>query len=201
MNQSQRMTILRYILRLFVVMLFSTLGASMAFAIPTNTSENLLYQADNTLLSEANDVGFTARAPPLAVSNIEVTGSITVMHGSAFVTDGAETQWASLNFGADLVAPNNVPNLVIDTKIQTQMADRGWSRQNIDDVIADGPAGRTTDNRRPNKTDDGLGRNDTATVYGSSGNYVIVNDRTGEIVQVSGRNDPNWIDDGRIQWD
>lgn len=98
-------------------------------------------------------------------------------------------------------APNNVPNLVIDTKIQTQMADRGWSRQNIDDVIADGPAGRTTDNRRPNKTDDGLGRNDTATVYGSSGNYVIVNDRTGEIVQVSGRNDPNWIDDGRIQWD
>ena len=98
-------------------------------------------------------------------------------------------------------ATKRATNVVIDSKIQQQMSDRGWVRQDIDDVIAQGPSRRTTDNRRPNKTDDGLGRNDTATVYGSSGNYVVVNGRTGEIVQVSGRNDPNWIDDGRIQWD
>ena len=89
--------------------------------------------------------------------------------------------------------PSRVPNLVIDSKIQKQMSDRGWTRQNIDDLIEQGPSGRTTDNRRPNKTEDGIGRNDTATVYGSSGNYVVVNDRTGEIVQVSGRNDPSGL--------
>jgi filamentous hemagglutinin len=89
---------------------------------------------------------------------------------------------------------------VVDSKIQQQMSDRGWTKQDIDALIHNGPSGKTTDNRRPNKTDDGLGRNDTAMVYGSSGNYVIVNERTGEIVQVSGRNDPTWIDDGRIQW-
>jgi len=93
-----------------------------------------------------------------------------------------------------------ITNVVIDSKIERQMSDRGWTRQNLDDVIAQGPSGRSTDNRKPNKTDDGLGRNDTATVYGSSGKYVIVNDRTNEIVQVSGRNDPSWTDDGRIQW-
>ncbi|WP_417790535.1 hemagglutinin repeat-containing protein [Terasakiella pusilla] len=98
------------------------------------------------------------------------------------------------------VASNNIQKLVVDSKIQQQMSDRGWTKQDIDALIHNGRSGKTTDNRRPNKTDDGLGRNDTATVYGSSGNYVIVNDRTGEIVQVSGRNDPTWIDDGRIQW-
>ncbi len=92
-------------------------------------------------------------------------------------------------------------NLVVDTKIQDQMVDRAWSRQNIDDEMADGPTGRTTDNRRPTNTPDGLRRNDTATVYGTSDNYVFVNDRTRDTVQVSGRNNPNWDDVGRIQWD
>ncbi|ABX18692.1 colicin E5-related ribonuclease [Burkholderia multivorans] len=28
----------------------------------------------------------------------------------------------------------------------------------------------------------------------------MVNDRTGEVVQVSGKNDPGWIPDSRIKW-
>ncbi|WP_374726454.1 colicin E5-related ribonuclease [Herbaspirillum seropedicae] len=27
-----------------------------------------------------------------------------------------------------------------------------------------------------------------------------MNDRTGEVVQVSGKNDPDWVPDGRIKW-
>jgi hypothetical protein len=37
--------------------------------------------------------------------------------------------------------------------------------------------------------------NDDATAYyDKNGNYVVRNDRTGEIIQVSDRNDPNWVD-------
>lgn len=56
------------------------------------------------------------------------------------------------------------------------------------------------DQRRPNKIDDGLGRNDPATVYGPSGGYVVVNDVTGEIAAIADKNDPGWIDDSRIRW-
>jgi len=35
---------------------------------------------------------------------------------------------------------------------------------------------------------------------GSEDGYVVVNDRTGEVVQVSGKNDPGWIADSRIKW-
>ncbi|MCV7956258.1 colicin E5-related ribonuclease, partial [Escherichia coli] len=43
-------------------------------------------------------------------------------------------------------------------------------------------------------------RNDPATVYGSPGKYVVVNDRTGEVTQISDKTDPGWVDDSRIQW-
>ena len=59
------------------------------------------------------------------------------------------------------------------------MADRGWTEQEVQDAAKGDPAGTTTDNRRPNKTPDGLGRKDEpATVYGSKDWYVVVNDRT-----------------------
>jgi hypothetical protein len=100
------MEFLRHILRLFVVMLVSALGASVAFAVPMNASEISFYQADNTLLREATDVSFAARAPPLAVANVATTGDVTVMQGSAFALHGQETVAALFGFGVDLNAPN-----------------------------------------------------------------------------------------------
>ncbi|WP_240988334.1 colicin E5-related ribonuclease [Cupriavidus phytorum] len=75
-----------------------------------------------------------------------------------------------------------------------------WTVSDIKDVIAAGPAGSTTDNRSGAKTPDGVPRSDTASVYGSKSGYVVINDRTGEVVQVSGKNDPGWIPDSRIKW-
>lgn len=67
-------------------------------------------------------------------------------------------------------------------------------------VVNDGPVGTTMDNRSAGKTPDGLPRSDPASVYGSKSGYVVVNNRTGEVVQVSGKNDPGWIPDSRIKW-
>jgi len=93
------------------------------------------------------------------------------------------------------------PKWSADTKIQDQMKERGWTEDNINETINDGPTGTSIDKRSPKKTPpDFLGRNDTATVYGKSGSYVIINDRTHEITQLSDRNDPEWVDDGRIEW-
>ena len=55
--------------------------------------------------------------------------------------------------------------------------------------------------RRPNKTPDGLGRDDPASVYGTKdGGHVVINDVTGEVVHISDKNDPNWTPDSRIEW-
>jgi hypothetical protein len=81
------------------------------------------------------------------------------------------------------------------------MIDRGWTEKDIKDVVAKGPKGISVDKRGPSKTPpDFLGRNDDATVYGEPGKYVVINDRTREVAQVSDKTDPDWVDDGRIFW-
>lgn len=94
------------------------------------------------------------------------------------------------------------PELKFDEKIKDQMNGRGWTEQDVKDTVAKGPKGKSFDKRSPKKTPpDHLGHNDTATVYGKQSEYVVVNDRTGEVVQVSDKTDPQWIDDSRIQWE
>ncbi len=89
----------------------------------------------------------------------------------------------------------------IDDKIQGQLGDRGWTEGDVQDATKRPPAGTTNDTRRPSKTTDGLGRNDPASVYGDKDGYVVVNDRTREVVQVSDRKlGSGWIPDSRIKW-
>jgi len=89
----------------------------------------------------------------------------------------------------------------IDEKIRDQLKKRGWTEEEIENLTGSNePTGVTTDNRGPAKTEDGEGRNDTASVYGKPSEYVVVNDRTKEVVQVSNKTDPGWIDDSRIEW-
>ncbi|WP_312680023.1 colicin E5-related ribonuclease [Stutzerimonas nitrititolerans] len=91
--------------------------------------------------------------------------------------------------------------VVIDGKIGGQLEARGWTQQEVQAIVKEKPVGTTVDKRSAGKTSDGLPRNDPASVYGSKNGYVVVNDRTGEVVQVSGKNDPGWIPDSRINWE
>ena len=86
--------------------------------------------------------------------------------------------------------------ITIGTKVQGQLSTRGWSRSSIDDAISN-PI-RTVTTRDTRHLPGGERMNDPATAYYSrTGGYVVRNDRTGDIVQVSKRNDPNW----RAPWD
>ncbi|EIP7100887.1 S-type pyocin domain-containing protein [Escherichia coli] len=94
-----------------------------------------------------------------------------------------------------------IPDLKIDQKVRDQMPERGWTEDDIKNTVSNGATGTSFDKRSPKKTPpDYLGRNDPATVYGSPGKYVVVNDRTGEVTQISDKTDPGWVDDSRIQW-
>jgi hypothetical protein len=81
----------------------------------------------------------------------------------------------------------------IDRKIAAQLAARGWTEQELRAAIDRGPIGKSIDHTG--------NRNDPASVYGSKqGGYVVVNNSTGRVVQISDRTDPGWIADSRIEW-
>ncbi|HEX6369730.1 MAG TPA: colicin E5-related ribonuclease [Longimicrobium sp.] len=76
-------------------------------------------------------------------------------------------------------------------KILKQMSKRGWDEALVKSTI-NNPA-RTVPTRDTRHLPGGGNMDDPATAYiNADGSYVVVNDRTGDIVQVSDRNDPNW---------
>nr|WP_256497687.1 colicin E5-related ribonuclease [Herbaspirillum sp. WGmk3] len=72
------------------------------------------------------------------------------------------------------------------------MVGRGWTEVEINSTISNpSKMVRTKDTRFDPVT--GTRLNDPATGYiAKDGSYVVRNDRTGHIVQVSDRNDPSW---------
>jgi hypothetical protein len=73
------------------------------------------------------------------------------------------------------------------------MEKRGWDNEIVDDAINNSIRTVQTSDTRNNPLT-GVKNNDPATAYYSkNGGYVVRNDRTGDIVQVSDRNDPNWV--------
>jgi hypothetical protein len=77
-----------------------------------------------------------------------------------------------------------------DTKIAGQLEKRGWNTGTIDDVIAhpvhESPA--------INKATGG----DATAFFRADKSYVVRDNTTGKIIQVSNRNDPNWAIDSTI---
>jgi filamentous hemagglutinin len=72
------------------------------------------------------------------------------------------------------------------------MRKRGWNESSIRDTIIFPE--KTVAWRDSRHLPDGTQMNDPATAFiRSDGSYIIRNDRTGEVVQISDRTDPNWI--------
>jgi len=172
---------------------------------PTLTMQNQAWQAAGLTPAQANNAE--------ALVGLGIAGGTAASINRQFAAQAKPAVPASDANGAGRTeTPNNLlpdniqgnglaPHpLQVDTKIRNQLADRGWSDQDMQAAISRGPVGQTSDRRSPAKTPDGLGRSDSASVYGSPSGYIVVNDRTGEVVQISDRNNPNWVPDGRIQW-
>ncbi len=76
-------------------------------------------------------------------------------------------------------------------KIEKQLGKRGWTKGQVEGTISN--PHRTVSTRDTRNLPGGGKMNDPATAYvNKDGSYVIRNDRTGDIVQVSSRKDTNW---------
>ncbi|WP_427832775.1 colicin E5-related ribonuclease [Agrobacterium pusense] len=77
-------------------------------------------------------------------------------------------------------------------KIERQIGRRGWDRNSINETIAQPQRTVTTRDTRHNP-ETGVRNDDPATAFiNRDGSYVVRNNRTGDIVQVSDRTDPSW---------
>ncbi|WP_157958554.1 colicin E5-related ribonuclease [Salinicola sp. CPA57] len=111
----------------------------------------------------------------------------------AVITDGLVTVVTAMGVvgpgkrGVSVKAP-----IVIEGKIYKQMGKRGWSIDSIKEAIAKpSKTVATKDTRFDPATNKRL--NDPATGYiTKDGSYVVQNDRTGAIVQISNRNNKKW---------
>lgn len=82
---------------------------------------------------------------------------------------------------------------IIEPKIAQQMGKRGWTTDSLESVIANPSKTVVTKDTRFDPVS-GTRLNDPATGYvAKDGSYVVRNDRTGAIVQVSDKNDKNWV--------
>jgi hypothetical protein len=78
-----------------------------------------------------------------------------------------------------------------ESKIEKQLEKRGWTKESVQDTITN--YHQTKQTRDTRYLPDGSKMDDPATAYiNQDGSYVVRNDRTGDIVQISNRNDPNW---------
>lgn len=91
--------------------------------------------------------------------------------------------------------PKAPPRFVVDNKIRPQLAPRGWT----EDMIQKTMSNPTRTGRSWDRT---VAPPERARVYADeTGHHVVVNERTGNVVQVSNRSDPGWKADRDIVWD
>jgi Colicin E5 ribonuclease domain len=138
-------------------------------------------------------------ACPVCVAALAIAGGALVIHGTfvlgrriaAAIQGVFHASGVSLGI---LKSASEAPKEVqIGKKAEKDMAKRNWTEEEVLDTV-NNPADTkpVTDNRN---NPDGTSMNDPATAYiRPDGSYVIVNDRTGEVVQVSPHPiPPGWL--------
>ncbi len=71
-----------------------------------------------------------------------------------------------------------------------QLTSRGWDQSSIDDIVNNPVHTSTATNRTTG--------NEATAYFDASGSYIVRDNVTGDLVQMSNRNDPNWIPDATI---
>lgn len=136
----------------------------MAVAVAVDVAVDHL-QGRETDLARSSVVGFSAGV---------VFGGASII-GRAALSSGAVGEVAT----------------AIGSKIEGQMGKRGWTSESIEGTIAQ--PSRTASTMDTRHLPGGGRMRDPATAYiNADESYVVKNNRTGDVVQVSNRNDPNW---------
>ena len=103
-----------------------------------------------------------------------------------------KSSWLSRLFKGWKTAKLLGPSTQFGIKISKQLSKRGWTKDLVVDAI-NNPA-RTVKWKDTRYLPGGNKLNDSATAfYSKEGGYVVRNNRTGDIVQISDRLDNNWL--------
>ncbi|MGC3939532.1 colicin E5-related ribonuclease [Roseobacter sp. EG26] len=186
------MRFLRQIIGLIATILLSILSAVAMPVAPSASHQVEFFPYQEAVVAEHTSVHFAARAPPLAATNVAVTGTAVAEQGNCIIMHGNETQVASFGFDVCLDAPNSVvpTNIPTSGRKFNQLTSRGWDQSYIDTVVNSPVHTSTATNRATG--------NPATAYFDNSGNYVVRDNVTGDLVQMSNRNDPNWIPDPSI---
>ena len=142
--------------------------------------------AGKGLLQHLDDVDDVSRA-----GNGVAQGGKVAENGTSVLEDVTE---GAVNESIVSESGSNSINYTYDPKkIGKQMGKRGWTEEAIQETL-DNPVRtvKTRDTRWLPGADGPL--DDPATAYyASDGSYVVRNDKTGVITQISNKNDTNWI--------
>ena len=71
------------------------------------------------------------------------------------------------------------------------MAKRGWSGETIEETV-----------RKPYATSDATNKatgEDATAYFNKDGSYVVKDNNSNDIIQISNKNDPNWVPDPTIK--
>lgn len=79
----------------------------------------------------------------------------------------------------------------IGDKIGRQMEKRGWTTGDIDGVIESPYTTRSATNK--------ANGNRATAFFNKNGSYVVRDDKTGDVIQISNKNDPHWVPDQTIK--
>lgn len=101
---------------------------------------------------------------------------------------GVDTSWLGKpKLGLQVVFGSDAKNL---SKLKRQMEKRGWTKETVIETV---------DNPYTTRRSKNLATNNSATAYyDKSGNYVIIDDITKEVVQISERGNMDWLPDKNI---
>lgn len=122
-------------------------------------------------------------------------GAVRITSRSALIAQReSRDAIAKLNARVASVAKDAIFNgnrINVGRKIEVQMTKRGWTGDDIKKTISNPSRIAYTSDRRWNS--DGTRKLEPATAYiDRTGNYVVRNNVTGDIVQISDRNNPQW---------
>lgn len=184
--------LLNFIATALLLLVLAISGDSLVWAEQDDWSAIRYPFDEHAHIHQASDLTFAARAPPTTSANVATTGTELARTAGVRASDGMEPSVAALAFDGGFLATNNILTTNVPTSGRkfNQLTSRGWDQSSIDNVV-NGPVHTSTATNRATG-------NPATAYFDSSGNYVVRDNVTGDLVQMSNRNDPNWIPDPSI---
>lgn len=165
---------------------------------PSSSSSNQKSSSNltskQTTASTSNNTIYTVKKNDcLSVIAKKYNTTVPALAKANNITDSKYT----IRTGQSLIIPIAIGSIsfTYTSKIEKQMGKRGWTNSDIQDALDNYVKKVKTYDTRFKPDGSGMKNNEPATAYYSKdGGYVVRNDSTGDIVQVSDRNDPEWKD-------